>query len=300
MRPPFVRCLAPLLALSLALGACGKSKSEDRSRRDDDRDDDRSSKKDRDPDRDTKSAPRFRMDVVDATVDETLTAYRRATGNDLGMKDVIRKRVDCVRVTFSVERDSAQDVERALSDKLGEYGLKIEERSGLTGVVRDYAKPTSPCAVAGREDEPDPLDPGSRPRLPPTSTDPPPDGIEKLSEDHYRIERTTLEGLKADSKAARTMPHTSGTKGISLYGIRHNGVLYALGFRNGDIIERVNGFDVSDATKALEVYAKLRDATTFVVELERRRGATTKVTIDVVPDGTVGKAITKSPTALPP
>ncbi len=296
----WLRVACALCALVLALAACGKSKTEDRSKRDSDDDrDERTSK--REKDRDTRAdATRFRLDVSGATVDETLTAYRRATGNDLGMKDTVRKRIDCVRVTFSVERDSAQDVERALGDKLGEYGLKIEERSGLTGVVRDYAKP-SPCAVAGSdEDDVDPLDPGGPRRIPPRTPDPPPDGIDEVSKDHYRIERTTFEALKADAKAARAMPHTTGTKGLSLFGLKHNGILYALGFRSGDVLLRVNGYDMADPAKVLEAYTKLGSASAFLVELERRRSSTpVKITIEVVPDGTIGKPTTKVPNALP-
>lgn len=295
------RAVCAVCAIALSLAACGKSKTEDRKREPDDERDERSSRKDRETEGETRAGGRFRLDVSNATVDEALTAYRRATGNDLGMKDTVRKRIDCVRVTLSVERDSAQDVERALGDKLGEFGLKIEERSGLTGVVRDYEKP-SPCALAGSDlDEADPLDPGL-PRRParPTTSDPPLEGIEKISDNHFRIERTTFEALKADAKAARTVPRTTGTKGLSLYSIKHNGVLYALGFRSGDVVQRVNGLELSDPTKVLDAYAKLKDAAAFIVEIERRRSTTpVKITIEVVPDGTIGKPTTKVPSALP-
>lgn len=295
MRSSSVRWGGLFVAATLALAACGKSKSE--SRRDDDRDE-RSSKKEREP---TKDEGRFKVDVSNATVDEALTAYRKSTGNDLGMKDAVRKQADCVRVTLSVERDSAQDVERALSDKLGEFGLKIEERAGLHGVVRDYSKPL-PCRTAGKDDDPERLDPLSAlSGLPRPTLDPAPEGIDKVDDNHYRIERTAFEALKVDGKGVRTMPHASGTKGISIYGIRYNSPLSALGFRNGDVLLRVNGVDLSDVSGALDAYNKLKNATTFIVELERRRSSTPVVlTIDVVPDGTVGKAIQKSPTALPP
>lgn len=295
MRSPIGRWGCALVALSIALTACGKPKSDERSRREDE--DDRASR--REKERDPEPSPgKFRVAVSGATVDETLTAYRRATGNDLGMKDTVRRRIDCVRVTFSVERDSAQDVERALADKLGEYGLKIEERLGLHGVVRDYAKP-SPCQVAGREDDPEPLDVPVPTRRLPGTTDPPPEGIEKVSEDHYRIERTAFEQLKAE-KPPRVMPHKSGADhdGMALYSVRHNGVLYALGFRSGDILKRVNGVNLTDPTQAMDAYSKLQGANAFIVELERRSKPLT-VRIEVVPDGTVGKPVVKTPTALP-
>jgi general secretion pathway protein C len=70
--------------------------------------------------------------------------------------------------------------------------------------------------------------------------------------------------------------------GLKLYGVRRASYLGALGLRNGDLVKRVGGYDVSDPEKALEAYAKLRNATEIRIELERR-GVPTTLTYRVVP-----------------
>ena len=47
--------------------------------------------------------------------------------------------------------------------------------------------------------------------------------------------------------------------------------LYAkIGVQNGDVIRRINGYEMNSPAKALEIYQKLRDAHRIEVELERR------------------------------
>jgi hypothetical protein len=43
-----------------------------------------------------------------------------------------------------------------------------------------------------------------------------------------------------------------------------------LGFEEGDSLQRINGFDVAGADKALQAYARLRDSDVLVVRLVRR------------------------------
>src|SRR6267143_6072836 len=47
--------------------------------------------------------------------------------------------------------------------------------------------------------------------------------------------------------------------------------LYAkIGIQNGDVIRRINGYEMNSPDKALEIYQKLRDASRIESELERR------------------------------
>ena len=43
-----------------------------------------------------------------------------------------------------------------------------------------------------------------------------------------------------------------------------------LGLQNGDTLQSINGFELTSADKALEVYTKLREATSLEVEITRR------------------------------
>jgi general secretion pathway protein C len=43
-----------------------------------------------------------------------------------------------------------------------------------------------------------------------------------------------------------------------------------LGLTNGDTLSAINGMELTTADKALEVYTKLREATSLEVEIQRR------------------------------
>jgi general secretion pathway protein C len=58
--------------------------------------------------------------------------------------------------------------------------------------------------------------------------------------------------------------------GFKLYAIRPSSVYSKLGLQNGDTLQSINGFDLTSADKALEVYTKLREATSLQVTVTRR------------------------------
>lgn len=57
--------------------------------------------------------------------------------------------------------------------------------------------------------------------------------------------------------------------GLRLFGLRPNSLLSALGLKNGDRLESVNGFDLTNPEKALEAYARLRTASRLRLHLNR-------------------------------
>lgn len=60
------------------------------------------------------------------------------------------------------------------------------------------------------------------------------------------------------------------TIGVRVFGIRSESTLARLGFENGDLLLRVNGYDMSSPEGALEAYARLRRAAELDVEIVRR------------------------------
>ena len=58
-------------------------------------------------------------------------------------------------------------------------------------------------------------------------------------------------------------------EGFKLFGIRPESLPALLGFRNGDLVLKVNGRALSSPESALEAYSALRSEKTFAVELER-------------------------------
>ena len=55
-----------------------------------------------------------------------------------------------------------------------------------------------------------------------------------------------------------------------LFSIVPDSLYSKIGIQNGDVIRRINGYEMNSPDKALEIYQKLRDANRIEIELERR------------------------------
>ncbi|MEO6773773.1 MAG: type II secretion system protein GspC [Kofleriaceae bacterium] len=101
-------------------------------------------------------------------------------------------------------------------------------------------------------------------------------GIKKIDENHYEIDKSLVDKVLANpmgvAKGARVVPAVKDGKpdGFKLYAIRPSSVYSKLGLQNGDTLQSINGFDLTSADKALEVYTKLREATSLQVTVTRR------------------------------
>jgi general secretion pathway protein C len=111
-------------------------------------------------------------------------------------------------------------------------------------------------------------------------------GIKKLDESNYEIDKSLVEKVllnpMAIAKGARVVPSMKNGKpdGFKLYAIRPSSAFARLGLANGDTLQSVNGFELTSADKALEVYTKLREATSLELEVTRRgKPVTLKYTI---------------------
>jgi general secretion pathway protein C len=101
-------------------------------------------------------------------------------------------------------------------------------------------------------------------------------GIKKTGENTYEIDKSLVDKVLANpmavAKGARVVPAVKNGKpdGFKLYAIRPSSVYSKLGLTNGDTLQSINGFELTSADKALEVYTKLREATSLEVEVTRR------------------------------
>ena len=101
-------------------------------------------------------------------------------------------------------------------------------------------------------------------------------GIKKIDDNNYEIDRALVDKALANpmaiAKGARVVPSVKDGKsdGFKLYAIRQTSVYAKLGLSNGDTLQSINGFDLTSAEKALEVYTKLREASSLEVTLTRR------------------------------
>jgi general secretion pathway protein C len=101
-------------------------------------------------------------------------------------------------------------------------------------------------------------------------------GIKKIDDSNYEIDKGLIEKVllnpMAVAKGARVVPSMKNGKpdGFKLYAIRPTSAFAKLGLSNGDTLQSINGFELTSADKALEVYTKLREATSLEVEVTRR------------------------------
>lgn len=101
-------------------------------------------------------------------------------------------------------------------------------------------------------------------------------GIKKIDDNNYEIDKSLVEKVllnpMAVAKGARVVPSMKNGKpdGFKLYAIRPSSAFAKLGLTNGDTLQSINGFELTSADKALEVYTKLREATSLEIEVTRR------------------------------
>jgi general secretion pathway protein C len=100
-------------------------------------------------------------------------------------------------------------------------------------------------------------------------------GIKALDENNYDVPRSEVDrainNLNDLAMQARLVPafKDGNAEGFKLFSIRPDSLYSKIGIVNGDVIKRINGFDMNDPAKALEVYTKLKDAPRIDVELDR-------------------------------
>ncbi|HEY6913022.1 MAG TPA: type II secretion system protein GspC [Myxococcales bacterium] len=113
-----------------------------------------------------------------------------------------------------------------------------------------------------------PLPPGSPPQA---SND-----VRQISENQYVIAKSTInEALTDMSKLAtqaRIVPSfkNGASNGFKLFSIVPDSLYAKIGIQNGDVIRKINGYEMNSPDKALEIYQKLRDANRIEIEVERR------------------------------
>ncbi|MGB9599189.1 MAG: type II secretion system protein GspC, partial [Myxococcota bacterium] len=84
------------------------------------------------------------------------------------------------------------------------------------------------------------------------------------------LERT-LTNLNDVAMQARIVPNFEGGKanGFKIFNIKANSIYEKIGLKNGDVIQKINGFEINSPDKAFEVYQKLKDAKAINVEINR-------------------------------
>lgn len=100
-------------------------------------------------------------------------------------------------------------------------------------------------------------------------------GVRKIADNRYDIPKRvidqTLSNLNNIATQARIVPSFKNgvANGFKLFSIQPGSLYSAIGVENGDVIQRINGYEINSPDKALEIYQKLREASHVTIEIER-------------------------------
>jgi general secretion pathway protein C len=102
------------------------------------------------------------------------------------------------------------------------------------------------------------------------------EGVVKNSETNYTIAGAEIDKALGDmnevATQARIVPSFQNGKanGFKLFSIKPNSIYQKIGLQNGDVISKINGYEMNSPDKALEIYAKLKDSQSIQIDLKRR------------------------------
>jgi general secretion pathway protein C len=108
------------------------------------------------------------------------------------------------------------------------------------------------------------------------------DGVRQVAENRYEIERSvidnTLRDLNQIATQARIVPSFENgvANGFKLFSIQPGSLYASIGIENGDVIQRINGYEINSPEKALELYQKLREAGHVTIQGKRGNQTYTK------------------------
>ncbi|HEX7127191.1 MAG TPA: type II secretion system protein GspC [Thermodesulfobacteriota bacterium] len=116
------------------------------------------------------------------------------------------------------------------------------------------------------------------PVLPPVASAPAPgagSGIAQAGKNRYVIDQreidNALENMNQLLTQARMVPFFTAGKaeGFRIFAIRPNSLFEKIGLRDGDVLQRINGNDLTDPGRAFELFEQLRDEKEISVDLMR-------------------------------
>jgi general secretion pathway protein C len=104
----------------------------------------------------------------------------------------------------------------------------------------------------------------------------------KIAENRYSVPKSFIDGSLANinkiATEARLVPNfKAGTvNGFKVFAIQPASLYASMGLENGDVIQRINGYEINAPDKVLEIYSKLKDSSHVSIELERKGQAIRK------------------------
>ncbi len=146
-------------------------------------------------------------------------------------------------------------------DKGGQYeSLCFEHETNGTKVVKTPRRQAPPTSASQDTDD---------------------EGIVRVDAGTWRVSRELIleqfSNLGGLSDQARVVPYVvqGQTQGFRLTRLKSGSLLQRIGVQNGDVIQKVNGLDITSPNEALQAFQQLQNESTVRLEILRRRRATT-------------------------
>ena len=101
--------------------------------------------------------------------------------------------------------------------------------------------------------------------------------IQMVAENQYKVDKSevdsALENMNQLLTQVRAVPHFEGGKstGFRLFAIRQDSLFDKIGLKNGDIIQNINGTDLTDPSGALALFTELRNQPSISVRVLRNK-----------------------------
>lgn len=101
--------------------------------------------------------------------------------------------------------------------------------------------------------------------------------IRKTADNKYVIDRReverTVENMNEVFTQARAVPYFEDGKtvGFRVFAIKPGSVFEKVGLQNGDVVQRVNGVELTDPTKAISLFTELQNEGHIAVDLQRNK-----------------------------
>jgi len=100
--------------------------------------------------------------------------------------------------------------------------------------------------------------------------------IRKVGDNKYEIEareiQSAMENMEKVTSGARIVPsfENGNSVGFKVFRIKPDSIYSKLGIRNGDVISKINGFEINSTEKALQMYQMLRTEKNISLDVTRR------------------------------
>ena len=101
--------------------------------------------------------------------------------------------------------------------------------------------------------------------------------VRKIGEDRFLVAQAevdhSLENLSELFTQLRAVPNVEGgqTNGFKVFAIKRGSLFQKIGLENNDVIQRVNGVELTDPTKAISLFTELQNEGHIAVDLQRNK-----------------------------